>query len=151
MPRAYCCGPTHLPTISIPISHAQPLMYGKMPASKSPFPGNRFAAEDRYMASGRSTGPKATCSIPLTYWMQTMALIFPLSCWNRVAHPYFARNSPTFSRPKLDHARRALVNGHCHQKAQMGLDDEVEWLDKIGVDPEVLDSGCCGNGGLFRI
>jgi len=33
----------------------------------------------------------------------------------------------------------------------MGLDDEVEWLDKIGVDPEVLDSGCCGNGGLFRI
>jgi Fe-S oxidoreductase len=49
--------------------------------------------------------------------------------------------------PRL--ARRAIVHGHCHQKALMGMSDEEEVLKTIGIDAEVLDSGCCGMAGSF--
>ena len=57
--------------------------------------------------------------------------------------------APDFSPPKFNPPRRALVHGHCHQKAVMSKDGEVEWLKKLGVEPEVLDSGCCGMAGSF--
>ncbi|HYY32140.1 MAG TPA: FAD-linked oxidase C-terminal domain-containing protein [Gaiellaceae bacterium] len=49
--------------------------------------------------------------------------------------------------PKL--ARKALVHGHCHHKALMKLDDEESVLTKLGLDFEVVDSGCCGMAGSF--
>jgi len=49
--------------------------------------------------------------------------------------------------PKLN--RRALVHGHCHHEATMGLDAEQELLERMGLDFEVLDSGCCGMAGSF--
>jgi FAD/FMN-containing dehydrogenase/Fe-S oxidoreductase len=45
--------------------------------------------------------------------------------------------------------RRALLHGHCHQKALMPRDGEKEVLEAMGVDLEVLDSGCCGMAGAF--
>ncbi|MDP8929391.1 MAG: FAD-binding oxidoreductase [Actinomycetota bacterium] len=45
--------------------------------------------------------------------------------------------------------RRALVQGHCHHKAVMGFDAEQAVLDRLGLDAEVLDSGCCGMAGSF--
>jgi FAD/FMN-containing dehydrogenase/Fe-S oxidoreductase len=45
--------------------------------------------------------------------------------------------------------RRALIHGHCHHKAVMKLDSEEQVLDAIGLDYEVLDSGCCGMAGSF--
>jgi Fe-S oxidoreductase len=56
---------------------------------------------------------------------------------------------PDFSPPKLNPSRKAIVHGHCHQKALMGQEAEVEWLKKMGIDAEVLDSGCCGMAGSF--
>lgn len=44
---------------------------------------------------------------------------------------------------------KALVHGHCHHKAVMGLDAEERVLSKLGLDREVLDSGCCGMAGSF--
>jgi Fe-S oxidoreductase len=49
--------------------------------------------------------------------------------------------------PKLD--RKALVHGHCHHKAIMGMGDEEKVLAKLGLDFEVLDSGCCGLAGSW--
>jgi FAD/FMN-containing dehydrogenase/Fe-S oxidoreductase len=43
----------------------------------------------------------------------------------------------------------ALVHGHCHQKAVVGMGDEIKLLDRLGLDFDVLDSGCCGMAGSF--
>jgi FAD/FMN-containing dehydrogenase/Fe-S oxidoreductase len=45
--------------------------------------------------------------------------------------------------------RRALVHGHCHQKALMGMEAEGKVLSKLGLDYQILDSGCCGMAGSF--
>ncbi len=45
--------------------------------------------------------------------------------------------------------RRALVQGHCHHKAVIGMEGETRLLDKIGLDYELLDAGCCGMAGSF--
>ncbi len=45
--------------------------------------------------------------------------------------------------------RKALVHGHCHHKAVMHMDAEVALLKKLGLDFELLDSGCCGMAGAF--
>jgi FAD/FMN-containing dehydrogenase/Fe-S oxidoreductase len=49
--------------------------------------------------------------------------------------------------PKL--ARTALVHGHCHQKALMGMGSDESVLSKLGLDFETVDSGCCGMAGSF--
>ncbi len=49
--------------------------------------------------------------------------------------------------PRLE--RRAIVHGHCHHEAVMGFDSERELLERMGLDVEVLDSGCCGMAGAF--
>jgi Fe-S oxidoreductase len=45
--------------------------------------------------------------------------------------------------------REALVHGHCHQKSLFGMDDEEKLLKRLGLDYELLDSGCCGMAGAF--
>jgi Fe-S oxidoreductase len=49
--------------------------------------------------------------------------------------------------PKLD--RKAIVHGHCHQEAIMGINAERQLYEKMGLDYEVLDSGCCGLAGSW--
>ena len=45
--------------------------------------------------------------------------------------------------------RAAVVHGHCHHKALMGMDDEQALLDRLGLSYQLLDSGCCGMAGGF--
>jgi Fe-S oxidoreductase len=45
--------------------------------------------------------------------------------------------------------RRAIVHGHCHHKSVMGFDADREVLSRLGLDLEVLDSGCCGLAGSW--
>jgi len=45
--------------------------------------------------------------------------------------------------------RSALLHGHCHQMALMGVHGERELLRRAGVEVEVLNSGCCGMAGSF--
>jgi len=49
--------------------------------------------------------------------------------------------------PQLE--KKALVHGHCHQEAVMGMGAEKELYERLGLDFEVLDSGCCGLAGSF--
>jgi FAD/FMN-containing dehydrogenase/Fe-S oxidoreductase len=44
---------------------------------------------------------------------------------------------------------KAIVHGHCTHKAVMKMDDEEKVLQKLGLDFQVLDSGCCGVSGAF--
>ncbi|WP_028934790.1 FAD-binding and (Fe-S)-binding domain-containing protein [Pseudonocardia spinosispora] len=44
---------------------------------------------------------------------------------------------------------RALVQVHCHQHADLGAEADRSVLAALGVDAEVLDSGCCGLAGNF--
>ncbi len=45
--------------------------------------------------------------------------------------------------------RRALLHGHCHHKATGGIEPEQKLLEAMGVEVEVLDSGCCGMAGSW--
>jgi FAD/FMN-containing dehydrogenase/Fe-S oxidoreductase len=50
---------------------------------------------------------------------------------------------PARALPKL----RALVHGHCHHKAVIGMAGEMELLKNLGVEAKAIDSGCCGMAG----
>ncbi len=45
--------------------------------------------------------------------------------------------------------RKALVQAHCHHKGVMRFDAEDHVLQRIGLDYEHPDSGCCGMAGAF--
>ena len=49
--------------------------------------------------------------------------------------------------PTLD--RRAVVHGHCHHKAVIGMQAEEEMLRRTGLNYQLLDAGCCGMAGSF--
>lgn len=44
---------------------------------------------------------------------------------------------------------RALLWGHCHQRATGGVSADQEVLQKMGVDVEPVSGGCCGLAGSF--
>jgi Fe-S oxidoreductase len=60
---------------------------------------------------------------------------------------FLQRHAGDWSAPRLE--RRALVHGHCHQEAVMGTDAEQKLYERLGLDFELLDSGCCGLAGSF--
>jgi FAD/FMN-containing dehydrogenase/Fe-S oxidoreductase len=45
--------------------------------------------------------------------------------------------------------RRALLHGHCHQKALVGTAPTIAVLKSAGFDVSEIDSGCCGMAGSF--
>ena len=60
---------------------------------------------------------------------------------------FLVRHAPNYQPPKID--RKIIVHGHCHQKATMGMKDELQLLRATGADVQLLDSGCCGMAGPF--
>ena len=49
--------------------------------------------------------------------------------------------------PKLH--RKAIVHPHCHQRSMTGMKSEEDVLIRLGLDFQILDSGCCGMAGAF--
>lgn len=47
------------------------------------------------------------------------------------------------------HGRKALLHGHCHQKALVGTGPTVAALQWAGYEVSEVDSGCCGMAGSF--
>lgn len=60
---------------------------------------------------------------------------------------FLTKKAPHYRLPTLKN--RAVVHGHCHHKALMKMKDEEAVLQQLGLDFEVLDSGCCGMAGSF--
>jgi len=60
---------------------------------------------------------------------------------------FLVNEAEDYEPPTLE--RRAIVHGHCHQKATVGLGAEQELYEKMNLDYEVLDSGCCGLAGSW--
>jgi Fe-S oxidoreductase len=60
---------------------------------------------------------------------------------------FFTRVAEHYQPPQLQ--RQAVVHGHCHHKAVMGLEADTQVLTKLGLDYHLLDSGCCGMAGSF--
>jgi Fe-S oxidoreductase len=48
-----------------------------------------------------------------------------------------------------DRAPTAIVQTHCHQHAVLGFQADTAVMRRIGLDVQVLDSGCCGLAGDF--
>jgi Fe-S oxidoreductase len=42
---------------------------------------------------------------------------------------------------------KAMLHGHCHHKATGGVAPEQELLERMGLEVEELEAGCCGIAG----
>ncbi|HEY4676370.1 MAG TPA: FAD-linked oxidase C-terminal domain-containing protein [Candidatus Angelobacter sp.] len=60
---------------------------------------------------------------------------------------FLEHNAGNHHLPQLK--RKALVQGHCHHKSVLRFDAEHSVLKKLGLDAQVLNSGCCGMAGSF--
>jgi FAD/FMN-containing dehydrogenase/Fe-S oxidoreductase len=60
---------------------------------------------------------------------------------------FLAQHAGDWDMPRLE--RKALVHFHCHQRATSDTDCDRQVLDRLGLDFEVLDTGCCGLAGSF--
>jgi Fe-S oxidoreductase len=58
---------------------------------------------------------------------------------------FLADHAEDWEPPQLH--RKALLHGHCHQQATGGTDPDKQLLERLGVEVEVLDAGCCGMAG----
>jgi FAD/FMN-containing dehydrogenase/Fe-S oxidoreductase len=45
--------------------------------------------------------------------------------------------------------RQALVHAHCHHKSVLGFDAEHQLLQRLGLEIDMPDTGCCGMAGSF--
>jgi Fe-S oxidoreductase len=61
---------------------------------------------------------------------------------------FLGQHAPEWEVPRLD-GEKAIVHGHCHQKAVMGMSAEETIYERMGLDYELLDSGCCGLAGSW--
>jgi FAD/FMN-containing dehydrogenase/Fe-S oxidoreductase len=59
--------------------------------------------------------------------------------------PDFAPNLSTMD----GDAPSAIVQTHCHQHAVLGFKHEIALMSRIGLQAQVLESGCCGLAGDF--
>jgi Fe-S oxidoreductase len=60
---------------------------------------------------------------------------------------FLERYAPGYDPPKLE--RKAVLHGHCHQKALMKMAHAESLLRKMGIDLSAPDTGCCGMAGPF--
>jgi Fe-S oxidoreductase len=60
---------------------------------------------------------------------------------------FLDKHCQDFKLPRID--RKALVQIHCHHHAIMKPDAEKRVLGRLGIDADVLSSGCCGMAGSF--
>ena len=60
---------------------------------------------------------------------------------------FLTQKAENYEPPKLN--RKAIVHGHCHHEAIMGMTAEQQLLGQLGLEYEILDSGCCGVAGSF--
>jgi FAD/FMN-containing dehydrogenase/Fe-S oxidoreductase len=106
-------------------------------------------------------GPEIDAGTPLIFLEPSCAAVFRDEMLNLFPNDQAARrlSQQTFLfdeylkrsgyRPHGLQGRRAILHGHCHQKALMGMSATQDLLGAAGLKAELLDSGCCGMAGSF--
>lgn len=106
-------------------------------------------------------GPEIDAGTPLIFLEPSCAAVFRDEMLNLFPNDQSARrlSEQTFLfdeylkrsdyQPHGLEGRRAILHGHCHQKALMGMSASQELLGAAGLKAELLDSGCCGMAGSF--
>jgi len=61
---------------------------------------------------------------------------------------FLEKKSPDFAK-QYPLKRKAVVHGHCHHKTVLDWNGEQKTLDKMGVEKETPEDGCCGMAGAF--
>lgn len=60
---------------------------------------------------------------------------------------FLEKYCPDLPFPRLE--RHAVVHAHCHHTSVLKMDAEIAVMQKLGLDVDLLDSGCCGMAGSF--
>jgi FAD/FMN-containing dehydrogenase/Fe-S oxidoreductase len=60
---------------------------------------------------------------------------------------FLDKYAPDAELPHIE--QRALVQKHCHHQSVMGFDAEQKVFDRLGLQAEIPDSGCCGLAGSW--
>ncbi len=107
-------------------------------------------------------GPHLDAGVPIVILEPSCASVFRDELMNllpdnpraeklrRLAFPFsefLERQVPPYQPPKL--SGQVLLHGHCHHKAVLKIGDETSLLQKMGVDLQAPDTGCCGMAGPF--
>jgi FAD/FMN-containing dehydrogenase/Fe-S oxidoreductase len=64
-----------------------------------------------------------------------------------VLSEFLVKKAPHYEIKRL--SGKAIVHGHCHQKALIGFSEEEEILKKLGLKYRIPEAGCCGMAGAF--
>jgi Fe-S oxidoreductase len=59
----------------------------------------------------------------------------------------FLAQEDTYAPPQLQ--GRALLHGHCHARATGGFEPEQQLLERMGLEVETPETGCCGMAGAW--
>jgi len=70
-----------------------------------------------------------------------------LKCQTYLLSEFLESHAPGYEPPRFD--RKAILHGHCHQKALMKMTHAESLLRQMGIEVSVPDSGCCGMAGPF--
>jgi Fe-S oxidoreductase len=139
-PRTVCCGLTWTST-------------GQVATARRVL-GRSLAAIEPWLTAGVPVvGLEPSCTAALRADATELLPDHPLV-------PRLATGVRTFAELLADHVDdlrgatvapggRALVQVHCHQHAELGAEADRAVMAALGVDAEVLDSGCCGLAGNF--
>jgi FAD/FMN-containing dehydrogenase/Fe-S oxidoreductase len=139
-PRTVCCGLTWTST-------------GQVATARRVL-GRSLAAIEPWLTAGVPVvGLEPSCTAALRADATELLHDHPLV-------PRLATGVRTFAELLADHVDdlrgatvtpggRALVQVHCHQHAELGAEADRAVMAALGVDAEVLDSGCCGLAGNF--
>jgi FAD/FMN-containing dehydrogenase/Fe-S oxidoreductase len=136
--RQLCCG--------------RPLYdYGWLPRARRLLEENVAALREAARAGVPIVGLEPSCVATFRDELRNMLPDDPDA--ERLAKGFFTlaelleRHAPEWEPPPL--RRTAVVHGHCHHKAIMETAADQRLLDRMGLDADVLDSGCCGLAGSF--
>ncbi|HLG70710.1 MAG TPA: FAD-linked oxidase C-terminal domain-containing protein [Chloroflexota bacterium] len=125
--------------------------YGFLPLAKRLLEQNLAALKDDIRAGTPVVVLEPSC---LAVFRDELPGMFPfdedarrLSEQSFLLGEFLMTRLPGYTLPKLE--RRAVVHGHCHQKAIVTMKHDQELMSRMGLHFEVLDSGCCGMAGSF--
>ena len=139
-PRTVCCGLTWTST-------------GQVATARRVL-GRSLAAVEPWLTAGVSVvGLEPSCTAALradaAELLPDHPLVPRLKTGVRTFAELLAEHADALRAAVVAPGGRALVQVHCHQHAELGTEADRAVMAALGVEAEVLDSGCCGLAGNF--